>query len=129
MGTPASGSGGAPAQHPLAYNALGLIVVAWQACDLVSAGPRAGLFVLMVPTIVVGMWVVYSIGVYISRSKPMVVRFAAGAVLGLTAVFSLVVVVVPDPAFADYSGIGRRADYPECGPRGIPTWWPSWLPS
>ena len=111
------------------YNAIGLIVVAWQACDIVSAGARFGIATVVFPALVLGMWVVYSVGLYFARSRPTFIRFGAGAVLAVAAVFFMVTVVVPDPAFADYSGVGRRADYPECGPAGVPTWWPAWLPS
>ena len=99
------------------------------ACDHVSPGAKFGLGFGLFPAMAAGMWVIFYVGLVITRTRPALVRLFTGAALAIAAVFLLVTVLVPDPAFADYSGLGRRADYPACGPGGIPRWWPSWLPS
>jgi hypothetical protein len=110
------------------WYALGLVVTAWRACDIVSAGGRFGIVTVVLPALVLVMWVVYSIGVFAARSQPMFVRFVAGAILVVAAVLVLVTVMVPDSPPEDYRNLDL-SEYPECGPAGVPTWWPAWLPS
>jgi hypothetical protein len=74
------------------------------------------------------MWVGYSVGVYITRSQPMFARFVAGAVLVVAGVLFVVTVEVPSSPPEDYR-YSDRSEWPECGPAGVPAWWPAWLPS
>lgn len=111
-----------------AYGATVLILAAWQACDVVPAGTRAGWVGLVFPALAIGTWVVFLIGVYfVARSRRALVQLG-GVVLAVAALFFFVTVVVPDRAYADRPGL-PEAEYPECGPYSVPTWWPSWLPS
>lgn len=107
------------------WYAIGLSVAAWQACDIVSAGQKFGLVTVVFPALALVMWVIFSVGAFVTRSLPMFARFQAGATLVVIGMLFLVTVEVPksDYRFTDHS------EYPECGPGGVPTWWPAWLPS
>lgn len=110
-----------------AYVALDLYVSARQACELLDAGNRAS-FLLFLPPLVIGMWIVFALGVYISQSQPALLRFITATLLAVAVAFSLVSSMVPDSPPQDYRDVDH-SEFPDCGPGGVPTWWPTWLPT
>jgi hypothetical protein len=111
-----------------AHGAVRLIAHAWGACSDVSTGSSFGLGAIYLPAIAVGMWFAFVLGAFVARSKRVFVRLLAGAVLAFVISLLVVIVMMPNAPHGSYPSVDR-SEYPECGPDGIPTWWPSWLPS
>jgi hypothetical protein len=101
---------------------------AWYACDdMGGVATGLSLWALLAEMIAWG-WAAFYAGSLVAQRGSMLVRYAAGTMLCIAAVFALMTWNVPRSGPADYRSVDR-AEYPECGPNGIPTWWPTWLPS
>jgi hypothetical protein len=112
----------------IAYEVLFLVGAAWSACGDVG-GVAIGFSLWGLFAIAIGAGsIAFYVGSVIPRRRSILVRYVAGAVLAIAAVFALATISIPLSNPADYREVSR-VDYPECGPNGIPTWWPSWLPS
>ena len=114
---------------PLAFGTVWLIGSAWAVCDEAEAGARFGLNTVILVFLMLAGWAAFSVALITLRKAHLLIRLACGAVLALAA--CLTVVTLEVPAYGeDFYGLERpRRDAPECGPEGIPTWWPDWLPS
>ena len=112
----------------VAFGGHYLVAIAWNACewDLGTATSFNlwGLFGLMI----VAGWLVFYFGCVLAQPRSTLVRFAAGTVLVAAAVLAIVTANVPRSDPADYRTLDHE-EHPECRADGVPTWWPSWLPS
>jgi hypothetical protein len=143
---------GVPVASVAAYLSAQLIAHAWEAClvDL-DAGGRFALFALMCGMAALA-WIGFVVGALATWRLAFIWRFGVGLVLVL-AVCGWVLhenvplgdaaayafqLPVPSPTPVDLEGVPFGEwltsptldviDMSACGPGGIPTWWPSWLP-
>ena len=112
----------------VADKVMHLVADAWSACDDTGGvGTGLSLWALFATMIVWG-WAAFYVGSLVAPRRSMLGRYTAGTVLCITAVFVLVILNVPRGDPADYLSTDR-VEYSKCGPDGVPTWWPTWLPS
>lgn len=104
-----------------------LVAAAWTACDDLEPGGVGFLWFIFLPAIALAAWIAFGLGTLVAFRFHPGVRLA----LGLTVVLLVGLVAVSKyvPAYGEdgYAGAATPA-LPECGPSGIPTWWPAWLP-
>jgi hypothetical protein len=119
---------GIPVFAALAFGTVRLVGAAWQACGDLEPGGAGALLVLFLPLTTGLAWLVTLPILWATRRRWSVVGAAVALVAG-----TLVCVVVASalvPAYGEDDPIYNSVEMtPECGPRGIPTWWPAWLPS
>lgn len=113
----------------VAFGGHYLVAIAWNACEwdrgVSTSFSLWGLFGLMI----VAGWLVSYVGCVLAQPRSTLVRFAAGTVLVVGTVLALVTMNVPRSDPAEYGGALDHEEHPECRADGVPTWWPSWLPS
>jgi hypothetical protein len=116
----------------LAWLTVSLIGAAYATCEILDAGGRASLLGLYFPAILAAAGAAFSFGAWATRRLPGLTRVATGTILAIAACGVAIALSVPiygedfwvgpPPASQqDFSGTA------ECGPGGIPTWWPIWL--
>jgi hypothetical protein len=117
----------------LAWLSTSVIGAAFATCDILDAGGRSGLLVLYFPAILVGAGAAFVVGAWTTRRLPGLSSVVAGTILAIAACGLAIALSVPihgesfwvGPAHASEPNFSGTA---ECGPGGIPTWWPVWLP-
>lgn len=109
-----------------AWGSIELVAAAWAACDDAEPPYLFGLLWVIFPATTVGAWIAFAFGVVITSRRHPIVRCATGAIF-VTAV-CVFAAVVQVPAHDDYGAPSNDPSMVECGPNGIPTWWPTWLP-
>jgi hypothetical protein len=106
-----------------------LIGSAWTECADIEAGGRFILVFGYLPVTALATACTAAITLHSSRRLGRISR----AVLVLAAVLlaALLVVMwsVPVAGYGDWPGGAGDEATAQCGPGGVPTWWPSWLPS
>jgi hypothetical protein len=100
---------------------------AWSACDDLGLG-GGGLVIVFFPILTLVALAGFAVGLVLTRHEPSAIRLACGLVVALAICVTAAALWVPAYGEASYEST-RNPDLPECGPNGIPTWWPSWLPS
>lgn len=108
------------------------VVLAWDACDDMSAGGSFFLTFVFLPGVVLVSWVAFAVGTLVSFKLHAALRLVIGLAPVVVVCAAAVAMWVPAYPAADYQPGGWHANtpgHPECGPNGIPTWWPAWLPS
>jgi len=108
------------------------VALAWDACDDMSPGGASALTFVFLPGVILVSWLAFAVGTLVSFRLHAAIRVAIGLTLVIVICAAAVAMWVPAYPAGDYQGGGWHAynpGYPECGPNGIPTWWPSWLPS
>lgn len=112
----------------LAWYSIGLIGSAWAACDEAEPPYLFGLVFVIFPAMALVAWVAFTIGAVVTERSHDIVRYAAGTLLAVA--ICLLVVTFHVPIRDDYDASPSTDPLMiECGANGIPTWWPSWLPS
>jgi hypothetical protein len=84
---------------------------------------------VILPLLIGVGWAAYTGALFFGRRIPLLVRLVAATVLVVAICLAVVVELVPAYGEDFYGFSGPTVDLPECGPGGIPTWWPRWLPS
>ncbi len=110
-----------------------LIGGAYEACDPLDAGGRAALNVIYFPAITIVAWAAFGVGMWATRSLGVPTRFLSGALLAIAVCLMAIAISVPIYGEAFWAGPPPApgesfAGTAQCGPGGIPTWWPVWLP-
>jgi hypothetical protein len=108
------------------------VVLAWEACDDMSAGGSFGLTYVFLPGVILVSWVAFAVGTLVASQIHIAIRVVIGLALVVVICVAAVEMWVPAYPASDYQPGGWHANYPgypECGSDGIPSWWPSWLPS
>ena len=101
-----------------------LIGSAWDACLDLKPGGWLGLFGLLVLLVIVGWWLFWA-GALLAWRFAFPWRVAAGIAAVVVMCVVATWLTVPYGDASDYDQGGASA---ECGPGGIPTWWPAVLP-
>jgi hypothetical protein len=106
-----------------------LIGSAWTECANIEAGGRFALVFGYVPLTATAIGLAVAITVHLTRRLGSMTRL----VLSLAAVVLVTVVLVmwsvPVSGYDDWPGGPGDEASAQCGPGGIPTWWPSWFPN
>jgi hypothetical protein len=113
----------------LVSSLLALLVVliigrAWAACVEVSMGDGFGLMVVT-GLLAIGLSVIFGASLLLTVERQGPLRFCLGMAAVLIATLIFVTIMVPRPGHSPLAA----AAHPACRADGIPTWWPSWLPS
>jgi hypothetical protein len=114
----------------LARSTIELLGAAWAACFDADLPHRVGLNLLAWPlmTIVIGATV--AVARMATRRRSRLVRVTAATLLSVGVALAFVISQVPLGSRAEaYEGLAVEFGLPSCGPGGVPTWWPSWLPN
>lgn len=106
-----------------------LIGAAWIACDQAEAGAYLTLTFVIAPITAVLVGLALGVGFVGLHRAPTAQRLQIGSTLAVVICLVAFSVVVPVYGEDAYGSGPPTPDLPECGPRGIPTWWPTWLPS
>lgn len=104
------------------------IGLAWLACDDLEPGGSWALLFGFFPGVTLAAWVAFAVGSFVLKRRRPLVRFLAGFVLASLVCLAAFAQFVPAYGEATYRS-SVNADNPECGPHGIPRWWPTWLAS
>ena len=110
----------------IGVQARDLISAAWVACFEPEAGSNFGLNVFFFPIASVLAGCAMTVALFVPGRAPFLLRLVMG--FGVAVVLGLAVFAMAVPSGRPE---GRTPSnlWPECGPQGIPTWWPIWLPS
>ncbi len=100
-----------------------LVARAQNACFDVEAGQGFFLMMTWFGLVVVG-WVLFLVGALVVLRSRLLVRLAAGLALVLALCLVATWQLVPWGPSTDYP----RTTMGQCGPGGVPTWWPPILP-
>jgi hypothetical protein len=113
---------------PLGWGSIQVVAAAWAACDEAEPPYLFGLLFLILPATILAAWVGFTIGAVLTSRWHDIVRYTVGAAFAVSVCFAAVTLQVPirDGYDAQPSNDPLMV---ECGPYGIPTWWPAWLPS
>lgn len=107
-----------------------LIGAAWTACDDIEAGGRFALVFLQLPAAFVVTSAAFGATAFVARSLQYIPRLAVSIVAMLIGAVLVIAVFVPIHGDSYWAEPGPTPDATtKCGPGGIPTWWPIWLPS
>ena len=101
-----------------------LIGSAQDACLDLESGGRSALFGLFILLAIVGWWLFW-VGALLAWRFALAWRVAAGVAAVVAMCLAVTWLTVPAGDAAEYALGGASA---ECGPGGIPTWWPAVLP-
>ena len=101
-------------------------VAAKQANSVFDAGDRASGWLVFGEVVVVGLAGYYAATLLTAR-WPRIVQIAVG--LACVVLIASFVISSWVPVAGDHPTSGPTQAFPNCGPGGIPTWWPRWLPS
>jgi hypothetical protein len=113
----------------LAWLSIGLVASARVACDEFWAGEGFGLLFIVLPITFVMTAIGYGVAIRCSASWPRAPRLLAACVAAGVVALGTAVVQVPLGERIDYAGLqSTDPALAECGPDGVPTWWPTWLP-
>jgi hypothetical protein len=108
----------------LAFRALPFIGRAWAACTEVGLGEGVLLLFIALP-LTIGLWMTFGASLLPTIGRPRPARFVVGGLVVLGATLIFMTVMVPRPGDPPQAADART----DCRADGIPTWWPSWLPS
>jgi hypothetical protein len=112
-----------------AYGSMRLVAAAWDACDELEPPHAFGLFVVELPAHAITLLVLLVGAWWVGRRHSTALGVAlalATAAVGFAVPTALRVPASNAPEFVDPIAEPYLA---ECGPGGIPTWWPTWLPT
>lgn len=105
-----------------------LVILAWEACVDTDAGDRFGATFEVLGWIGLLGTIAFAAVVRRTRRWSRAMRLALGCVAIALVALAVIVILVPESGL-DPASRAASGEYPECGPGGVPTWWPSWLPS
>jgi len=124
---------GLPICGLLAYGTTRLIGEAWSACGDNEPPYMFGLVFGVLPAMAVVMFVVWTLWTALTRGRPWPI-FAVPVATALLLVgwfFFAATVPMNEPDYYNApASLGDPSPFTSaCGRDGIPTWWPSWLPT
>lgn len=120
---------GLPVGLVIAYGSIRLIAAAWSECGDGSPGGGGYLLFVYLPLVtVLAASGFAACAVLVGRWSKLAAFLAGLAVATLIAV-PFVAQEVPAYPAADYANGHDPRATAACGPQGVPTWWPWWLPS
>jgi hypothetical protein len=113
----------------LSWGVVSLIGSAWTACADIEAGGRFTLLFGYLPGTFAATVAVTAIAANLTRRMGSAARVAV--IVGSVLLVSLAITMwsVPHADYGDWPGGPGDEATVQCGPGGIPTWWPIWLPS
>jgi hypothetical protein len=125
--------GGAVLSPALAYGTISLVARAWSAWGDFEPPYGASLVILAFPVLTIGIWAAVGVGLSLTRNRNTWLAVPIFSVIAVLMMWETVALAVPMEPAAYYAGSTSPDDIPgslpgQCGPGGIPTWWPSWLP-
>ena len=111
----------------VAVTASLLVGAAWSACDDANPGGVGFLVVTFLPGTFLASWAAFASGGFLAFPAPPPLRLALAVALAFAVGVLAVAEQVPAYPDSDYP-LQSSSVRPTCGPSGIPTWWPAWLP-
>jgi len=106
-----------------------IVAAAWSACAEAEPPYLFGLLFFDLPFTGVILWLTWAAGMLVTQRRPLwavLLPLGTAAVVAWASIADRVPINEPG-YYADLrSDLG--ASVSECGPTGIPKWWPTWLP-
>lgn len=112
----------------LSFGVVRLIGSAWTECADIDAGGRFTL-VLFLPITMVVTATAAAITLSLTRRLGFVARIVLVLAAVLLAALLVLMWSVPVSGYSDWPGGAGDEATAQCGPGGVATWWPSWLPN
>jgi hypothetical protein len=120
--------GGLSLAAVLAFCVTTVVGDAWYACGEQPPGGGFTLLFGLFPFLTVPIAVAIGLGLLVAHRRRPRERIFVGTALGVVASVVLIIVLVHvRNGVGNYRTLDRN--YPTCSEEGVPTWWPSWLPS